>query len=360
MRRMAIGCVYDAEGIIDEYKLFLINSIQAVAEKIIIISNGRIQIEYEKRLLGIVDNIYYREDIGADAGAFKDYFCNRFEDECWKEYDEIIVFNDSCYGPFEDWNVVFDEMDKEKCDYWGMITTSYGKERYLNPYFNVYKIKNLREDFVEFWQKLDVNMNRCGKLVYNYEIGMQNFFEERGYKCASWMEQITGKCYDYKDLYRKNAMLLNGKYKNPLLKYKMFSFAINPDIRDMLTYLEKETDYDINMIQSHLVRIEKLNRLYPFSENALKEFVTIHRKIYIFGHGEYGKNIEKYCNQNNIKIDGFVVTSKNDDSEISLDDLNIGAEDGIIVGVGMTVRDQVEEVLINRFNKNQLLLTVRY
>lgn len=360
MSRIAIGCIYDNEGIIDDYKIYLLECIRKACDKIIIVTNGIIKENYKERLLEFCENIYFRADIGADAGAFQDYFMNRFNDKSWRDYDEVITFNDSCYGPFMNIERIFSRMEEEDCDYWGMIEIKKDGASFISPYFNVYRKKLLQNDFIEFWKQLDVGMERCNLLCENYEIGMQKFFEKRGYSHKTWMQIITNQDYDFRDMYKPDKMLVQGEICNPLLKYKMFSFAINPDYEKLISYIDDNYVYDVELIKKHISRIENKNRLYPFSREKLNEFFRTHNKIYIYGHGEYGRNIAEYCRKHNLEIAGFVVSEKKSNDELALKDLVLKDEDGIVVGVGMGLRDEIEEKLLSLFSTSQLLLTVKY
>lgn len=285
---------------------------------------------------------------------------NFFDDESWKNYDEVITFNDSCYGPFISLNDVFSRMELEDCDYWGMIEVKKINSSAINPYLNVYRKRILKKDFIEFWKQLDIKMERCNLLCENYEIGMQKFFEKRGYSHKTWMQIITNQDYDFRDMYKPDKMLVQGEICNPLLKYKMFSFAINPEYEKLISYIDDNYVYDVDLIKKHISRIENKNRLYPFSREKLNEFFKTHNKIYIYGHGEYGRNIAEYCRKHNLEIAGFVVSEKKSNDELALNDLVLKDEDGIVVGVGMGLRDEIEKKLLSLFSTSQLLLTVKY
>ena len=106
------------------------------------ISNGPIQTEYLRELDRYVTQIYYRDDYGFDAGAFRDFFlryCTEYE---LREWDQIVIFNDSFYGPFTGWDDLFTRMEQEKLDFWGLLDESKLidgiKYHYLCSYFLVF------------------------------------------------------------------------------------------------------------------------------------------------------------------------------------------------------------------------------
>lgn len=360
MKRIAVGCIYDSEGIVEKYKIHLINSLKRIADEIIIICNGSICKKDYRKLNMLVDKIYIRDNDGTDIGALKDYFCNKFNDESWKIYDEIITFNDSCYGPFEDWEIIFDKMNTVECDYWGIVKKYYfdTKIARIPPYFVVYKRTHLMQSFEDFWISLDLGKKSYKEALYDYEIGMELFFKQRGFVSSSWLESLNGRVLTQEETYSERS-IWDGEYKNPLLKYKMFNPIIINDFEGLLSQIGEMNNYDVDMIRIHIERLERLEALYPFSREKLHKFIELHDKVYIFGNGFYGKAIARYCNNNGIKIEGMIVTNPQKSEEIEISSLVLGENDGIIEGVGKNYRDEVEKTLLSRFNINQLLLTVR-
>lgn len=71
-----------------------------------------------RNLSGYVDQIFYRENKGLDCGGFKDALCRLIGWENLKEYDELILANDSFYGSFEDMHPIFTEMESRQLDFW--------------------------------------------------------------------------------------------------------------------------------------------------------------------------------------------------------------------------------------------------
>ena len=98
IKRLGIFVFYDKDGIVDDYVLFMLNSLKDATEDIIIVSNSKISDTEKKKFLAFTNKIKIRQNVGLDAGAFKDIF-DEYK-EFFKEFDELILLNDTFYGPF--------------------------------------------------------------------------------------------------------------------------------------------------------------------------------------------------------------------------------------------------------------------
>ena len=77
MERLGILVFYDKNGIFSEYIEYLLIALKEVVTYQIVIVNGFIQLESEKKLSRISDEVLIRENKGFDAGAYKDIFQDR-------------------------------------------------------------------------------------------------------------------------------------------------------------------------------------------------------------------------------------------------------------------------------------------
>ena len=165
MKRFGIFVFYNEQGKVESYVELLLESMLEILEELVIVINGTIQNEEKIKFYRYTQKIYQRENIGYDGGAYKDVFLIFLKDKVnWKQWDEIILFNDTFYGPFFHWDNVFLVMEKRKCDFWGLTVHSGGVSglfngitipMHLQSYFIVFKKKIFNDfKFWEFWEKL--------------------------------------------------------------------------------------------------------------------------------------------------------------------------------------------------------------
>ena len=121
-KRLGVFIFYDKEGIVDDYVLTLLKSLKEAVTDIIIVSNCSLQEEEKKKFEKFTDKIKIRKNIGLDAGAFKNTFMEY--QEYFKTFDELILMNDTFYGPFIPFKTIFEDMAKKDIDFWG-LTANY-------------------------------------------------------------------------------------------------------------------------------------------------------------------------------------------------------------------------------------------
>ena len=82
------------------------------------------------------------------------------------------------------------------------------------------------------------------------------------------------------------------------------------------------------------------------------------KKIFIYGHGIYGKRIEQFLSDEGVPICGFIVSKVTED-EKNTTDINhacVDDEAGIIVALNMSNYNEARGLIENKFHKNQLLV----
>lgn len=363
MKRLGIFQLYDPDGYVDEFKYVLLESMLGMLNKLIIVINGGIEEEALLRLRSYTDNVHIREeDTGFDAGAFRDVFLKFYERGFFEQWDEVVMFNDTFYGPLCPWSVIFGRMEKEKVDFWGLEKSTWkqGIFKYpteIIPYFLVIRKKLLLSNvFFQFWIEVGYPADKIEGIKV-YEAKMTGFFNEAGFDYTTWLD-VTG-LYDSElgNMYRMRSMYnMIKKYNFPVAKVKNFSVINHTTAYETFNYIDHETKYDAQLIKKHLVRLNITDRLCPFSPKKLKNFIENHDKIFIFGNGNYGKGLREYFHSQNWEIENMVVSEANQMDEISLNDVIFNEQDGIIIALGFPAAVQeVEEQLKHKLKKEQML-----
>ena len=361
MKRLAIFCFYDPNGVVDRYVLYLLETIKTNIDKLWIVCNGKVRLREKCKLEQYADEIYYRKNSGYDAGAYQDVLICRHNREDFQEYDELLLFNSTFYGPFVNWKFIFDKMSKQQYDCWSLscaIDDYNGKKyRFLQSYFRVYSKSLFHNDFFwKEWQQLSFSES-YKDCVMEFERGMSVRIEEAGFVCGSWLDYTGGYEIQKKNVYREYSYKeLIGKYSFPIIKYKSLSVTNYINTIESMKYIDENTEYDVNMIIEHQERLAREKLASPFSEFEVKDFIQNHKKVYIYGHGLLGKGLNEYFEYNNIPMGGYVVSEKSREDEICIDDLKLDDDDGIIISVGNILAKEIVGSLLIKFNDEQLLV----
>ena len=120
LNRIAIFSFYDSEGIVYDYVEYYLNELKKNVARLVIVINGKILENEKKRLCVFTNEIIVRKNIGYDAGAYKECIMNYIGIGNMSKYDELVLCNDTCFGPFVGFDKIFKKMQNTLCDFWGM------------------------------------------------------------------------------------------------------------------------------------------------------------------------------------------------------------------------------------------------
>lgn len=184
-------------------------------------------------------------------------------------FDEIILFDDSFFGPIYSFKEIFYNMNDVDCDLWTIFSNGLDDElTSSNIQFITFR-KNLikSEDFKEFWVDVD-NKSLKKKNNENYLI---NYFSKLGYNWKNYLFAINNlelnkqeRFFSIFDIYN-----LIKNYEFPLINIKPFTlpkkvhlnYHNGLDLSLTMNYLNMKTDYDVSLIYEYLLKIIDPNAL---------------------------------------------------------------------------------------------------
>lgn len=277
MRRLGVFIFYDPQGVVDDYVLYLLREMRSVCSEIVTVCNGKLTTEGRERLSRYSKSVFCRENQGLDAGALKDYFTNLSSRESWRSFDELVWFNDTCYGPLVPMTDVFREMEqREPCDFWGITaharsnakwpgSKNTGIGEHLQSYFIVVKQPLIADErFFRFWQDISVSDN-FNATVANYELSLTRTFASWGYRygvfCDTRTRDTNPNCVC--NLTAEAMYLLVSRYNCPFVKRKNFIRTRaetlvqtnGEQVYKTVQYIRRHRAYDTSLIYQNLMRL---------------------------------------------------------------------------------------------------------
>lgn len=278
IKRLAIFVVYDKDGIIDDYILFYLKELFQNVTHLIVVCNGKLTDESREKLEGFTDSVYVRPNIGFDCGAIK---AALFDFVGWNrvyEYDELLIANDTVYGPLYSFTKVFTEMDERDVDFWGLTVQDETNDltyfnikhivpRYIQSYFINVKKKLLHSNsFREFWRELDTDNLTFTDAVRKYEVEFTTRFSKQGFTYSSYTNVEDYFSIDPDRNYIATHIAPLDLIKicgAPCIKKKAFTYTRSIKLKyqvdmkpnEIMDYIEHETDYDANLIWDNLLRV---------------------------------------------------------------------------------------------------------
>lgn len=353
MTRLCIYVTYDFENKIDDYIGYMLRKLRNVVDSLIVVCN------YEYIVLGIehvrpyADRIFFRKNKGFDAGAYKDIICKYlgFDEIC--KYDELLLVNDSFYGPLCPFKDMFCIAETIDVDYWGLVRApsgqieGYSYDTHIQSYFLAFRKNVLCSlEFRMFWEKIEYPRSLFEAII-KFEIGCNKYFSEVGFKSVAMTDLVQNCLFKEGDNpYAFYPLELIRDMHIPILKRKSLNFSNRgyENALMALKYIQDTGYYDVNLIKKHLFRLGKARR----PKNIfllLDEFYLTHARIFIYGAGVYGKNLAIYFKIRGWSFYHFLVTNTDSCIEncISFREAEIKEDDGIIIAVEKY--DMFQEIL---------------
>lgn len=274
MRRACVFVLFDAQGVVDDYNIYNLNQLRTVCDYIVVVVNGKLTPEGREKLVDVCDDMFVRRNEGYDTWAWKDGMSFIGWDELYT-YDELILTNDSMFGPFRPLSQVFEEMESISCDFWGNnrvyedtnVKSFLGrpipmpnKPEFVSSNFRVIRKKLLKSyEFRKFWDELPEikdywDASVLGEWSFTYDLvnaGYTFYTLSRGEQRGMSPSPTTMEAYDQitrlnVPYIRKKALMGN---LNELTNYKKSTESAN-----ILRYIKNNTDYDEDMIYQSIIR----------------------------------------------------------------------------------------------------------
>src|SRR5258708_28250605 len=132
-RRVAIFAAFDANSEVPERTVFYLRVLRKVVDAIIFVSDNRTLPTELKKLDGIVLHSICEPHGEYDFGSHKRGYFHAQRTGLLDRAQELILCNDSCFGPISGFETLFERMLGRGCDFWG-ITGSHQFQYHLQSY----------------------------------------------------------------------------------------------------------------------------------------------------------------------------------------------------------------------------------
>lgn len=234
MHRIALYVFYEKNGEVRDYVTYCISGLKEVARDILVVVNGDISSAGLQKLKDLDVEVLQRENIGFDFAAYKAGIEHIGYDKL-KNYDELILTNNSYYGPIYPFSEMFNEMAKRECDFWGINRHPSIHDRvrinhkckveiteHIQSYFLVFR-QNLfiSDSFILFWNTMPI-FDSFNEAVAFGEVELTKYFEQLKFKSNVYMDFEK-----YRTLINDNPTILLSeqilKDRCPILKRKSFT-----------------------------------------------------------------------------------------------------------------------------------------
>lgn len=278
-KRAIVFAHYDKEDIVDPYVFCYLRELKKICRTLIVVSTANLCKQDLDELKIIGCDVIVRDNIGYDFVSYK----SGLEYLNHNKFEEIVICNDSVYGPFFDIDKVFKKMDLQRCDFWG-ITSNDDISFHLQSYFLVFKKSVLNSSaFSDFWVTVD-SLDSKNEIIRCYEVGLTQCLLKAGLMASVSADYKLGlsaqiiyltKRISVRKIKQKIFAIFKGEnlipkinstheyWKELLLQGGMPFIKVellrdNPmevDIDDYETVIRSMSNYDLTLIKNHLSRM---------------------------------------------------------------------------------------------------------
>ncbi|MEV8266696.1 rhamnan synthesis F family protein [Microbacterium sp. NPDC076911] len=127
-RRLVVYVVYDRRGEVEDFVVHALAALREHAAHVLVVANGSLSAAGREKLAPVSDSVLVRENVGYDIWAHKEAL--EFAGDL-SSYDEIVLANDTWYGPVRPFGPLFERMDAREVHFWGMTDHA---EEVPNPF----------------------------------------------------------------------------------------------------------------------------------------------------------------------------------------------------------------------------------
>ena len=272
-KRLVIYMTFSDKGIIDNYIVYMLMQLSNISEAIYVVSNNKFKTE-EREKLSFVKKCIERDNDKYDVGAYSYIIQELYKNSEIEKYDEVVLLNDSVFGPVYDIKEMFDVMDKRAdLDFWGI--TKRGKSDFdggageypvhIQSYFYAFRKRMLQSKaFKEYWESIVNRISDFRSAIINYEFQLTQHFSNMGFKWDTYCNCDEYECdnitYNLSPYHYYSYELIAEK-RCPFLKRKLFTgefidrrYTDASDLKKAFLYIKNETEYDVNLIWEYILR----------------------------------------------------------------------------------------------------------
>lgn len=213
-RRLLIYVVYDRRGEVEDYIPYALKDLRRFCDRILVVSNGALTAEGRSVLEGVADDVVERTNTGFDIWGYKHGL--DLVGESIHDYDEVILANDTWFGPVRPFDPVFERMDRQELHFWGMTDhvrvepNPFTHVGYLAYHLQSYWLVARKElvastEWRDYWSDLP-EMHTYSDAVVQHEAVFTEKLTSHGFVGAVAFPSITDKIENHAVLYAEQLL----------------------------------------------------------------------------------------------------------------------------------------------------------
>lgn len=271
MHRVAVFASFSGDGKISDYVIYYLKELKKICDAIVFIADNPIFPQEIEKIKDLVVYAEFKRHTEYDFGSYKRGYKYLQKSGILENTDELILCNDSCFGPVYPFKNVFTEMDKKtNLDFWGLVCNTDVK-LHLQSYFLVFKKNVIDSDAIYDFLKRVQHEDDFWDVVYKYEFEFTDFLIKRGFKCGSFLPQEIPEiqfacCRAGHHNPTVFPITLIKNYNFPLIKVKCFTngftFSLEESPVEILNFLKTHNKTLYNIIMKDIKHRGMYNEIF--------------------------------------------------------------------------------------------------
>lgn len=261
--RAVVFAHYDKDFIVDDYVLYYLKELRTVCNCLVFVSCNELARGEEQKLNGLADYIIAEKHSEYDFGSYKRGYFFLKNNGKFKEFDELLFVNDSCFGPLYPLSTVFEKMKNSEADFWGITRNHRGMKfvddkikfcprPHIQSYFIAFRRSVFESEIFEKFMENICEHEEKNRIIEKYEIGLSETLEQYGFKSDEYVKFLYGLDNPMLKMWR--FMLLFGKL--PFLKCSLLRL-VNKNLVTCYRWkkvVQDNFEYPVELIETNLKR----------------------------------------------------------------------------------------------------------
>lgn len=242
-----------------KHVIYQIKKLRPVYENIIFISNSKLNLKDQYSISRYTNRVIQRENRGYDFAAWRDGIKSEGWDKI-RTFNSVTFMNDTCFGPLYDMNEIFNTMENDGADFWGMTDhtfTEFGMPgtdecipRHIQSYFMVFTQKVVKsKEFFQFWNNIE-DFKDVFNVIQKYETRITGVLEAAGFRSSTLIntDQYSKDNRIDTPNYSEMQPLIMIKEGIPFIKVKSFLWTPHNQI---IKNIKLNSRYPTKLIRKH-------------------------------------------------------------------------------------------------------------
>ena len=271
MKRLALYMLFDEAGVVEDYVLYKLSELRKHVDTIVVVSNGPLNAAGKQALADVADIVHERANNGFDVWAYREGLLEVIGWRDLADYDELLLINYTFYGPIFPFAEMFDRMDKDPVDFWG-ITAFKGPvdngtmviPYHLQSHFIAVRKRLVSSpDFRNYWESMPA-IASYNESIQLHEARFTEHFAERGFSHSVYVDplryNVANPVFDAVDqMLEDRCPILK---RRPFFHDPLYLDHHNVELGQALAIIENSSTYDTSLIWKDITRVARPRDLY--------------------------------------------------------------------------------------------------